>query len=248
MINQSDFDAHGYTGNCPQCDYIQRYGKARPGGKHSAECRARITEAIRATEAGRERVEEHEERVNRGIAERIEHADRQQVAQQQAQPGPQAAPAQSQEETAPTAPPGRLALEPAEEEKFEQDLQRAAEAPGAPRPYNPIVDDDGHAKRTTEGEDETMSDEESINDDDINMGFIGLLQPSFDDEVSEFLLQQVGSGYRREARQASKRVVSEIYSPPRVTSMLRKMAKRYNNLTPGYASDLTTKDPLDGKP
>ena len=75
-INQSDLDKFGYTGNCPQCDYIIRYGRARPGGKHSAQCRARIIDAIRGSDAGRERVDEHEARVDRAIAERIEHADR----------------------------------------------------------------------------------------------------------------------------------------------------------------------------
>ena len=80
------------------------------------------------------------------------------------------------------------------------------------------------------------------------MGFIGLLQPSFDDEVSEFLLQQIGSGYRREARQASKKIVSEIYSPPRVTAELKRLQGKYRKLAPGYAMDLTTTDPLDGKP
>ena len=74
-INQSDIDKFGYTGNCPQCAFIQRNGRARPGGKHSYECRTRIIEAIRASDAGRERVEEHETRVDRAIAERIERAD-----------------------------------------------------------------------------------------------------------------------------------------------------------------------------
>ncbi len=75
-INQSDLDAHGYTGGCPQCDYIQRRGKARPGGAHSQACRTRLIEAISASDAGRERVEGNEERTNRAIAENIEHADR----------------------------------------------------------------------------------------------------------------------------------------------------------------------------
>ena len=93
-----------------------------------------------------------------------------------------------------------------------------------------------------------MDSEDAPNDEDANMGFIGLLQPSFDDEVSEFLLQQIGSGDRREARQASKRIVSEIYSPPRVTAELKRLQGKYRKLAPGYAMDLTTTDPLDGKP
>ena len=52
-INQSDLEAHGYTTACPQCTYIQKYGRARPGGVHSLACRARVIEEIRGSEAGR---------------------------------------------------------------------------------------------------------------------------------------------------------------------------------------------------
>ena len=93
-----------------------------------------------------------------------------------------------------------------------------------------------------------MEEEEQDNQTDTDMSFIGLLEPSFDDEVSEFLLQQVGTGYQREARKASKAIVSEIYSPPRVTELLRKNQGRHRRLLPGYALDLTVNDPLDNKP
>ena len=43
-----------------------------------------------------------------------------------------------------------------------------------------------------------------------------------------------------------KRLVSEIYSPPRVTEALRHLSNKV--LTPGVALDLTTVDPDDGKP
>ena len=34
-INQNDLDAHGYTDQCPQCDYIRRFSKPRPGHTHT---------------------------------------------------------------------------------------------------------------------------------------------------------------------------------------------------------------------
>ncbi len=46
-INKSDLITHGFAEGCPQCDCTQRYGKARPGGTHTAACRERLTEAIR---------------------------------------------------------------------------------------------------------------------------------------------------------------------------------------------------------
>ena len=52
--------------------------------------------------------------------------------------------------------------------------------------------------------------------------------------------------FKREKRQAVRRLVSEIYTLPRVTDMLRHMSN--HNLTPGLALDLTTFDPDDGEP
>ena len=54
------------------------------------------------------------------------------------------------------------------------------------------------------------------------------------------------SSFRREKKQANRRLVSEIYSPPRVTAMLTRMTN--HGLTPGLALDLTTIDPDDGMP
>ena len=61
-------------------------------------------------------------------------------------------------------------------------------------------------------ENQEIADEQSA---DIEMGFIGSLNPTFEDDISDLLLQQLGSsnrGYRRETRTAHRRIVSEIYS------------------------------------
>ena len=93
---------------------------------------------------------------------------------------------------------------------------------------------------------------------DINMDFVGsmelhdnlgTLEPALDDEISNMLLLQMGSSgraYRREKASAAKKIVSEIYSPPRVTALMRQLKSRH--YMPGYAFDLTTIDPEDGKP
>ena len=52
--------------------------------------------------------------------------------------------------------------------------------------------------------------------------------------------------FRREKKQAVRRIVSEIYSPPRVTAMLKRLND--HGLIPGLALDLTTMDPDDGTP
>ena len=51
---------------------------------------------------------------------------------------------------------------------------------------------------------------------------------------------------RREKRRDVRRLVSETYSPPRVTEMLRHMSN--HKLMPGMEFDLTTTDPDDGMP
>ena len=55
----------------------------------------------------------------------------------------------------------------------------------------------------------------------MDMGSLGNLEPTADDFVSDLFLQQLGSSgrsCRREHRASCKRIVSEMYSPPRVTA------------------------------
>ena len=75
-INQSDLDNYGYTDRCPQCEHANKYGKIRAGGNHSDACRARITECLRDTVAGRRRQNEQEFREARSAVDRDEHLDR----------------------------------------------------------------------------------------------------------------------------------------------------------------------------
>ena len=73
-LNQSDFDRHGYTDGCQQCDHMREHGQARRGTTHAQACRTRMVEAIRQDAAGRRRVEEYEERLDRSVAEAIARA------------------------------------------------------------------------------------------------------------------------------------------------------------------------------
>ena len=83
----------------------------------------------------------------------------------------------------------------------------------------------------------------------MEMGYLGSLEPSPHDVASEMLLAQLGvtgNSYKRETRKAFRGLVSEIYSPPRITEELRRRPKRW--LLPGFALDITVNDPDDGQP
>ena len=73
-ISDLDLRLHGFTDGCPQCSHVQRYGRTKPGVQHNENCRKRIIEAISQTEEGKARVASHEARVDRYMAEHIEHA------------------------------------------------------------------------------------------------------------------------------------------------------------------------------
>ena len=85
-------------------------------------------------------------------------------------------------------------------------------------------------------------------DVDMDMGMVDGYGDDCD-EISSVILEHLGFAGRsreRDRRRAIKRLVSEIYSPPRI--ILEIMRSTFRNLTPGLALDLTVNDPDDGMP
>ena len=85
--------------------------------------------------------------------------------------------------------------------------------------------------------------------DSLNMMTVGSLEPEYDDAVAAMMIEQLGGSrsYVRERRQAMRRVIlSEIYSPPRVTKEIKH--GRWRHILLGFALDLTVVDPTDGMP
>ena len=66
-MEQAMFEDYGYTEGCEGCRF-QKAGMGERRG-HSEECRRRITERMQEDEAGRARIEENEQRINRRSAE-----------------------------------------------------------------------------------------------------------------------------------------------------------------------------------
>ena len=80
-----------------------------------------------------------------------------------------------------------------------------------------------HAKQSAESA--TADDEMSgdVPENVVNMRFIGSLELAESDRdfVSELLLTQLGScgrRYRREAQKVGRKIISDMYSPPRVAA------------------------------
>ncbi len=70
-IDRSDLEAHGYDAECPQRKHILKYKKPRSGSRHSVACRQRIMKAMEETDAGRARLANHDDRLDRTMAEQL---------------------------------------------------------------------------------------------------------------------------------------------------------------------------------
>ena len=85
------------------------------------------------------------------------------------------------------------------------------------------------------GDDGMDVDADQEETEDVNMSFVGCLEPSRDDFISMLMLEQMGAGinYVRERRSACRRLVSEIYSPPRIVKEL--VQGNFKHLSPGVS-------------
>ena len=97
-------------------------------------------------------------------------------------------------------------------------------------------------------DDDTMIQDDT-QDDDMG-GVSNVNQPTMtEDDSVLIMLMQLGvqrTSFQREHKTAMRRLVSEVYSPPRVTKMLSKITG--HPLAPGFAFDITCNDPDDDKP
>ncbi len=150
---------------------------------------------IGKTDEGKAHLEAHSSRVDRYLAEHIEHADLRRAATIPGGDGQMAG-----------APDELLASMPAPDQP--------APAPAHPRPTDAGIDaprllqpHDQIHEQIDAGRNEAAESNENAEGMDVDnedaMGFIGSLEPSADDCISELLLQQLGSygrRYRRETR------------------------------------------------
>jgi len=224
---------HGTTDGCPQCTHVRAFNEAKSGLQHSDACRKRILESMGATTEGAARIQRHalradrhEEQVNQRLADHVEAAD----------------PSFSRVyREAPRAPQegARAAADEADDANPEDG------AGGAPAVEQAQANDDDESRCPRDSDDEmvmTIAElQEKIKTEPAK------INPDDHDVVQVLaLLGADPRSYRREKKQAVRRLVSEVYSPPRVTEMLKQISN--HRLTPGLALDLTCTDPDDGQP
>ena len=216
------------TEGCPQCEHVKSFGETKPGLAHTEICRKRILEAMINSTEGKAKVDRHEERIDRAISERIRVSDEGHV---------RATSATSTRAAVDAGASGRGHGD-------DDDVQAAP--PSEPRVYTPpiavedpsddIMDADGPAQdsqmsQDAAGDDNMIGSVTTVEDEYMNL--IGMLGTNT-------------GAFRRENRKAFNRIVSEMYSPPRVTRMASMLPSL--KLLPGYAFDITQNDPDDGMP
>ena len=74
-IYEKDYTESGITDDCKNCLHNQRWGYNKSKMVHTERCRARMEQALSATDAGRKRLEAAEERMNAKLAKEVEEAD-----------------------------------------------------------------------------------------------------------------------------------------------------------------------------
>ena len=84
---------------------------------------------------------------------------------------------------------------------------------------------------------------------DLETGFLDAMK----NPIATALMEQLGYAEDEDELVAqisigSKHIISEIYSPPRITQELKSRRRRFGNLAPGLSLDLTVRDPDDGQP
>ena len=254
-INPKDLKKFGYTVGCSQCEHMERYGQAKNGITHSGPCRKRIMDEFSKTPEGQARLDSYEERVDRAIAERIEADDQEKMAasaaarlpQSAEEPQPRPEPELTGGSSSSTAPPPPHAAP--RRVRWDEEVDFDDQIPNA---HCHVPATSGTATAATAPELHEGAMEEDVGDPtsaDMDVGHIGHLEPEAGDAIAGLLLQQlgaVGHSYKREARRGFKKLVSEVYSPPRITAASRR--GRYAHLAPGLAFDITVNDPDDGMP
>ena len=218
-VTREDLRLHGFTEGCRKCDAMQT-GVAC-AISHSSACRQRIIEALGPDNPRVQRIIQKLVDASGGEAE--------------------ARPAERHDEHAGQAPgPPQLADGPSDDAEMIGDDMNDDENSDAG-----FEEEDHREHRDAENEDVLMAFEQ---EDNGNQLFGMMEEATADMQALSELVAALGGNpgkHRRAVAKKMKAVVSEVYSPPRVSAMA-KLLPGFDVL-PGFALDLTTEDE-DGQP
>ena len=265
-LRQSDFDpaagGHGWTEHCPKCDKARLYGwRSAIQMHHSDACRARIEMALGQTQRGQERLEHTKLRFDRrraapAAAETDAPLEPARVEGEISGAGGPPKLVESDNEMGGIDPDD---ADDSEDEEMQQQYSPAS--PGSPMSAANDLAALASAtrRRTCKMPDERRTilpsawqpwSHDAETEDDLQpiLNLIEqdeLLYKELTEHAAETaqIVASLGgrrTGYQRERRQAAQRMISEIYSAPRVTKVMKLMPSL--DLVPGFALDLSGND------
>ena len=255
QIRRADWELYGSSPGCPRCMHADTYGWGQTKMVHSKECIERYRQCYSETEEGKKRLDEADLRQLRYV-ERLSRRARGEAQQARGEavrfeaargelPMPAAAQAEGEQErprpdpspaTAPAAAAPSSLIPPVFERSGDEaeDADDADNLPAAPDEH---MGDEQHQQH---GDDEMIGNLEEILDlcDEQDGNEVKKLER----EIMTVVRDLGGSrrAYSRERGAQMKAVVSEIYSPPRVTACAKLLPSL--NVIAGFAMDLTTAD------
>ena len=267
-LYREDYVQHGITDDCKKCISNQRHGyNLNAKGEHSKmvhteRCRRRLEAALASTEAGKRRLQAARDRVDAWMARAIEEADVhpegekrndgvdgvhiRNEAPQNGKDGNSENFDDNFEENlfgprpAALANPAREMAQDSisEDDMAWEDVADGDQAPlSPPPPASPSYSPSSPA-RAPESDDEMITLLETMSGRPEARA-----QVHRDSEEILRIVRDLGGSrdrYRRERTKAVAKIVSEIYSAPRVTKVLKMMPT--TEVCAGFALDLTTED------
>ncbi len=259
-ITKQVLEEYGYTEMCEQCVHVRSFGETKGGLPHSESCRNRIMEAMAQTDRGKAKLEEYEKKLSRAT-QRASGADEPQdpsrpqddKSENEAKRDKNGAVGESTTGGSSGSGIARdwrgQPIEPQNWPGARDEIGREGPSTTSREPVTTA--DDGMGESAERPKAVTARDlREQIGmdvdpDDRRNSDSQALV----DDAECLMLIGAIGidvKSYKREHNKAFRRIVSEIYSPPRVTRTLSAMPR--HELSPGFALDITCVDPDDGEP
>ena len=270
-IKKSDIDKYGLTRGCAKCDHERDYGPNRTSKGHSKVCRDRIMVELAKTPEGQARIAAAVSRLDKTVAD-LGQPHRTDLPQGEIASGTPVEQNQSDDVVVPPQFLPLRKEQIAEPPTFENSESRevpppAEEAGGAethrasPWSFEPRLGPPGgfNYENSDDGRTDNVQAAPGMEVDVIDhpeddlRELMKVLGRADREEVLEAnseimsVVRSLGGNdrkFRRERSRAIKAVVSEVYSPPRVTASVKLLPEL--RLIPGFALDLTTAD-VDGR-